>query len=110
ALWVYDSAAADRRRWSLRRVRSADPRRMGLTALLVLLQTGSATVGGSLRSPLPRATFEASTFDALVLEGIRAGAYPGAALIVGRRDTVLFAKGYGHLTWARTSAAADPES
>ncbi|HYL22345.1 MAG TPA: serine hydrolase domain-containing protein [Gemmatimonadales bacterium] len=83
---------------------------MALTALLVLLQTGSATVVGSLGSSLPRAAFDASTFDALVLEGIRAGAYPGAVLIVGRRDTVLFAKGYGHLTWARTSAPADPES
>ena len=73
-----------------------------MTALLVVLQAGSA--------PPPRAAFDATTFDGLVLEGIRAGAYPGAALIVGRRDTVLFAKGYGHLTWARTSAAADPES
>ena len=83
---------------------------MALTALLVVLQTGSATVSGSLPSPSPRAAFNASTFDALVLEGIRAGAYPGAVLIVGRRDTVLYAKGYGHLTWARTSPAADPES
>ena len=83
---------------------------MVLTTLLVLLQTGSATIGGSLPSPARRAAFDAATFDALVLEGIRAGAYPGAALIVGRRDTVLFAKGYGHLTWARTSAAADPDS
>ena len=83
---------------------------MVLTALLVVLQTGSATVSGSLPSPSPRAAFNASTFDALVLEGIRAGAYPGAVLIVGRRDTVLYAKGYGHLTWARTSRAADPES
>jgi CubicO group peptidase (beta-lactamase class C family) len=42
--------------------------------------------------------------------GIRRGAYPGAALVVGRHDTVLFAKGYGHLTWSPTSPAADPES
>lgn len=81
-----------------------------MTALLVVLQTGSATVGGSLPSHPPTAAFDASTFDALVLEGIRAGAYPGAALIVGRRDTVLFAKGYGRLTWAGTSPASDPES
>jgi len=89
---------------------------MVLTALLVLLQTGSATMAGSppVRTleagPPARATFDAATFDALVQEGIHAGAYPGAVLIVGRHDTLLFAKGYGHLTWARTSPAADPES
>src|SRR4029077_5766128 len=46
----------------------------------------------------------------LVEDGIRRGAYPGAALIVGRRDTILFAKGYGHLTWAACSPAVDPDS
>ena len=79
---------------------------MVLTALLVMLQAGSA--------PLTRtgggAAFSAATFDGLVQEGISAGAYPGAVLIVGRRDTLLFAKGYGHLTWSATSPAADPES
>lgn len=75
---------------------------MVLTALLVVLQAGSAPTG--------RASFNAATFDAIVQEGIRAGAYPGAVLVIGRRDTVLFAKGYGHLTWATTSPAADPES
>ena len=82
---------------------------MVLTTVFVVLQTGSAMIAGSLPSPA-KAAFNAATFDALVLDGIRAGAYPGAVLIVGRRDTVLFAKGYGHLTWARTSTAADPES
>jgi len=56
------------------------------------------------------AAFSAGTFDPLVEDGIRRGAYPGAALIVGRRDTVLFAKGYGHLTWSPSSPAVDPES
>ncbi len=51
-----------------------------------------------------------AAFDALVLDGIRRGAYPGAALVVGRHDTILFAKGYGRLTWAPRSAAADPDS
>src|SRR5207245_11724326 len=41
---------------------------------------------------------------------IRRGAYPGAALVVGRRDTLLFSKGYGRLTWSATSAAVDPAS
>ena len=81
---------------------------MVLTALVVVLQAGSAPPPPP--PPPARAAFDGATFDALVQEGIRAGAYPGAVLIVGRRDTLLFAKGYGHLTWASTSPAADPES
>ncbi len=67
---------------------------------------GHGPVGGA---PV-RAAFDAATFDPLVQDGIRQGAYAGAALVVGRRDTVLFAKGYGHLTWSAASRAVDPES
>jgi len=51
----------------------------------------------------PAATFDSSTFDPLVRAGIVGGVYPGAAVVVGRRDTILFAKGYGHLTWSSGS-------
>ena len=70
--------------------------------LILLLQAASAAT--------TRPSFGAATFDPLVLEGIREGAYAGAALVVGRRDSVLLAKGYGHLTWSATSRAVDPES
>ncbi len=61
-------------------------------------------------NPPERASFGADSFDPLVEDGIRRGAYPGAALVVGRRDAILFAKGYGHLTWSASSPAADPDS
>jgi CubicO group peptidase (beta-lactamase class C family) len=54
--------------------------------------------------------FNARTFDPLIEDGVSRGVYPGAALIVGRRDTILFAKGYGHLTWSPSSPAVDPDS
>jgi CubicO group peptidase (beta-lactamase class C family) len=77
-----------------------------LAALVLVLQQG-----GPARSSPPRpAAFDAATFDPLVLKGISAGAYPGATLIVGRRDTILFRKGYGHLTWSATSPAAAADS
>jgi CubicO group peptidase (beta-lactamase class C family) len=41
--------------------------------------------------------------------GIRQGVYPGAVLVVGRHDTVLFAEGFGRLTWARGAALPSPE-
>ncbi|HYU37858.1 MAG TPA: serine hydrolase domain-containing protein, partial [Gemmatimonadales bacterium] len=61
-------------------------------------------------NPPERASFSADSFDPLVEDGIRRGAYPGAALVVGRRDAILFAKGYGHLTWSASSPAVDPDS
>jgi len=81
-------------------------------AALLLLQTGSALTPGrgpAVGPPL-RAAFDAGTFDPIVLDGIRRGAYPGAALVVGRRDTVLFAKGYGRLTWSPSSPAVSADS
>jgi len=32
-------------------------------------------------------------FDSAVLGGIQRGVYPGAVLVVGRHDSILFAKG-----------------
>lgn len=50
------------------------------------------------------------TFDSAALGGIQQGIYPGAVLVVGRHDTILFAKGYGHLTWSATSPAVSVDS
>jgi CubicO group peptidase (beta-lactamase class C family) len=46
--------------------------------------------------------------DRLVAAGISRGIYPGAVIVIGRSDTVLYARGYGHLTWQAASAAPDP--
>jgi beta-N-acetylhexosaminidase len=62
---------------------------------------------GISRAPTPSLD---SLFDPPVLDGIRAGVYPGAALVVGRHDTILFARGYGRLTWAASSAAVSVDS
>ena len=49
-------------------------------------------------------------FDSAVLAGIQQGVYPGAVLVVGRHDAILFAKGYGHLTWSAASPAVSADS
>jgi len=75
-----------------------------VVAALVLLQAGAG-------APAPaHAGFDAATFDPIVQSGIRAGAYPGAVLVVGRADTILFLNGYGRFTWSPRSAAVDPDS
>ena len=83
-----------------------------MLGLVLLLQAASAATPGHgpVGGAPARAAFDAATFDPLVQDGIRQGAYAGAALVVGRRDTVLFAKGYGHLTWSAASRAVEPES
>ena len=93
------------------RVQPADSGHLVL-AVFPLLQTGSAaTPGPGPGVGLPRsAAFDAAAFDPLVLDGIRQGGYPGAALVIGRRDTILFAKGYGHLTWSSLSPAVTVDS
>ena len=45
-----------------------------------------------------------------VARGIRAGAYPGAVVVIGSADSIYLAQGYGHLTWSAGSGAPDPDS
>ena len=74
--------------------------------------SGDLVLGALFQSAIAvaaAARFDAATFDPVVLDGIRAGAYPGAALAVGTADSILYIKGYGHLTWSPSSAAVDPE-
>jgi len=83
-----------------------------VVALVLLLQAGVPVTprhGPGVALPGP-ASFTAGTFDPLVLDGIRRGAFPGAVLVVGSRDTILFAKGYGRLTWSAGSTTPDPDS
>jgi CubicO group peptidase (beta-lactamase class C family) len=47
--------------------------------------------------------------DRAVSAGIAAGAYPGAVVVIGTRDTVLYARGYGHFTWNPGSEVPDPQ-
>lgn len=44
----------------------------------------------------------------VVERGIRRGVYPGAVVVIGRQDTVLFEKGFGHTTWGRGSPTPSP--
>lgn len=53
-----------------------------------------------VQAPRPAAAPNFAPVAALVERGIRRGVYPGAVVVIGRRDTVLYARGFGHLTWA----------
>jgi CubicO group peptidase (beta-lactamase class C family) len=65
-----------------------------MALLILLLQIGSAAL------PIEQA----------VREGIAQGVYPGAVVVVGTRDAILVARGFGHFTWSAASPVPRPDS
>ncbi len=61
-------------------------------------------------SSVPAAAQTYSQVDAAALAGIREGLYPGAVVVIGRRDSVLYSRGYGHFTWNPASRVPQPDS
>jgi len=70
-----------------------------VTLLLVLAQGAGGT-----------AVLDSTAFDRAVREGIAERVYPGAALVVGTRDSILFAKTYGRFTWSAASTRPSLDS
>lgn len=64
----------------------------------------------SLAAAVPLHAQRFAAVDAAVRAGITAGIYPGAVVVIGRSDTVLYAKGYGRFTWDRRAAVPDPKT
>ena len=75
------------------------PGRALLVALAVLLA-------------VPPATHARQYADvaAAVQAGIRQGVFPGAVVVIGRRDTVLYARGFGRFTWAANATVPSVDS
>src|SRR5918911_62549 len=48
--------------------------------------------------------------DATIREGIARGIYPAAVVVIGRSDSILYARGYGHFTWSSASPVPTPDS
>jgi CubicO group peptidase (beta-lactamase class C family) len=46
--------------------------------------------------------------DRVVQHGIKAGGFPGAAVVVGRRGFSVWHKGFGRLDWAKSSPSVSP--
>ena len=68
---------------------------------------------GALAVSLSAAPASGQSFaevDAAVREGIAKGIYPGAVVVIGRRDSLLYARGYGHFTWSPSSPVPTPDS
>ncbi len=46
-----------------------------------------------------------ATIDRVVERGIRAGGYPGASVVVGRKGAAVWQKGFGHLGWTTDASS-----
>jgi CubicO group peptidase (beta-lactamase class C family) len=49
------------------------------------------------------------SIDRVVQRGIKAGGYPGAAVVVGRKGAAVWQRGFGNLSWSPVSGAVDPD-
>src|SRR5688500_4205715 len=47
--------------------------------------------------------------ERVIERGIKAGGYPGASVIVGRKGASVFEKGFGRLSWSSTSTPVDAQ-
>lgn len=72
-----------------------------LLALLALLPTRQLTAQTSHRSTAP--------ITEAIQAGIRDSVFPGAVVIIGRSDTILFKRGYGHYSWHWDRRRPDPD-
>src|SRR4051812_28065336 len=50
-----------------------------------------------------------ATIDRVIERGIRAGGYPGAAVVVGRKGAAVWEKGFGRLGWTGDAGSVVPE-
>ena len=77
-----------------------------LTSLLTsLVLFASAGDDGGLPTKSPEAVGMSGArlkkIDHVVAKAIKAGGFPGAAVVVGRRGATVWEKGFGHLSWSR---------
>jgi len=61
-------------------------------------------------SALPIQAQSFAEIDRAVEQGIGSGVYPGAVVVIGRSDSILYARGYGHFTWSPKSPVPSPDS
>lgn len=82
-----------------------------LHVLFAALVIGGGTVGVPAKSPksVGMSAERLRAIDRVIQRGVKAGGYPGAAVVVGRRGAAVWEKGFGKLDWVHTSAVS-PES
>jgi CubicO group peptidase (beta-lactamase class C family) len=84
-----------------------------------LLATATIAVAPPSRAPgdaLPivvpesvgMSTMRLRDIDRAILQGLEAGGYPGAVVVVGRREGIVWRRGFGRMTWEMLSPPVTP--
>src|SRR3954463_15041961 len=72
-----------------------------------------AVTGGGLPAKAPSAVgmsaARLATIDRVIERGIKAGGYPGAAVVVGRRGAAVVERGFGKLGWTNDASSVVAE-
>ena len=81
-----------------------------LVPILALLCVAGAPCPPAARAPdsLGMSVERLTAVDRVVERGVDAAGFPGAAVIIGRRDATVLSRGYGRLDWASSSAPVSP--
>ena len=82
-----------------------------LNVLLAALLIGGGTDGVPAKSPksVGMSAARLTAIDRVIQRGVKAGGYPGAAVVVGRRGAAVWEKGFGKLDWVHPTPVS-PES
>ncbi len=56
----------------------------------------------------PAEPFDGRAIDSVIAHAIDTRLFPGAVVVVGRSDSILYARGYGHYTWQTDHRTPDP--
>ncbi len=72
-----------------------------LTVLIAALTLGVGGGGLPVKTPaaVGMSAKRLAAIDRVVIRGISAGGYPGAAVVVGRKGAAVWKKGFGRLSW-----------
>lgn len=71
---------------------------------------GLSLAAGLSTAALPVWAQSFEEVDAAVQEGIERRIYPGAVVVIGRRYSILYARGYGHFVWKHSAPVPSPDS
>ena len=82
-----------------------------LRVILTALTVTRAGEGLPVKSPAEVGMSGArlNAIERVVENGIKAGGYPGASVIVGRKGAAVYEEGFGKLSWGESSAPVDAQ-
>lgn len=82
-----------------------------LRIIVTALTLAHTSDGLPIKSPTSMGMSESrlETIDRVVRRGIKAGGYPGAAVVVGRKGAAVWEKGFGHISWSKESAEVNAD-